>query len=127
MERFLLVCLGGAVGTGARYLVGLWAGERFGQSFPVGTLLVNLVGCFFIGLVMQLSLSVASFPQALRFALTAGVLGGFTTYSAYAWETTQLVVDGARWPALVNFAVTTAGGFLMVLLGLLAARLVGKG
>ncbi|MCC6336525.1 MAG: fluoride efflux transporter CrcB [Myxococcales bacterium] len=127
MERFLLVCLGGAVGTGARYLVGLWAGGRFGQSFPVGTLLVNLVGCLFIGLVMQLSLSVSSFPQTLRFALTAGVLGGFTTYSAYAWETTQLAAEGARWPALVNFTATTVGGFLMVVLGVLAAKLVVRG
>ncbi|MEW5738556.1 MAG: fluoride efflux transporter CrcB [Myxococcota bacterium] len=127
MERFLLVCLGGAIGTGARYLVGLWASERFGQSFPVGTLLVNLVGCFFIGLVMQWALSVTSFPQTLRYALTAGVLGGFTTYSAYAWETTQLAMTGARLVALVNFAVTTVGGFVMAVLGLGLARVLARG
>jgi CrcB protein len=126
MERLLWVCLGGAVGTGARYLVSLWAGERFGTVFPWGTFIVNVVGCFFIGLIMQVAVSVASFPVNLRFALTTGVLGGLTTYSSFTWETTKLVQDGARGAALVNFALTSVAGFGAALLGLLAARLFVK-
>ena len=56
MERFLWICLAGAAGTGARYLVALWAAQRFGSAFPYGTLFVNLLGCFAIAAVMQTSL-----------------------------------------------------------------------
>jgi CrcB protein len=52
MERFFWICLAGAAGTGARYLVALWAAQRFGSAFPYGTLLVNLVGCFAIAALM---------------------------------------------------------------------------
>lgn len=52
MERFFWICLVGAAGTGARYLVALWAAQRFGSAFPYGTLLVNLVGCFAIAALM---------------------------------------------------------------------------
>lgn len=127
MERLLWVCLGGAVGTGTRYLVALWANERFTPGFPWGTLLVNTLGCFLIGLVMQLSLALSSFPPTLRFALTTGFLGGLTTYSAFSWETAELMQRGARVPGLVNFLATTAAGFTAVVLGQAAARLFVRG
>jgi len=122
MERFLWICLAGALGTGARYLVGLWAGHRFGASFPYGTLLVNVVGCFLIAAVAQTAMNVATFPVTLRLALTTGFMGGLTTYSSFAFETTNLAQVGARGPALVNFGVTTAACFAAVLLGLGAAN-----
>ncbi len=124
MERLLWVCLAGAVGTGTRYLVALWAGERFGAQFPWGTLLVNVAGCFLIGLVMQLALSLSAFPVNLRFALTTGFLGGLTTYSSFTWETTRLVQDGTPSAALLNFGLTTVGGFGAAVLGLGLARLL---
>lgn len=123
MERFLWVCLAGAAGTGTRYLVGLWAGERFGAVFPWGTFIVNIVGCFLIGLVMQLALSISTFPVGLRFALTTGFMGGLTTYSSFTYETTKLVQDGARGAAALNFTLTTLGGFGAAVLGLAVARL----
>lgn len=124
MERFFWVCLAGALGTGVRYLVGLWAGQRFGTSFPYGTLIVNITGCFFIAAVMQFAMSVAAFPPNLRLALTTGFLGGLTTYSSFGYETTKLAQDGARGAALVNFGVTTVACFAAVLLGSAAARLI---
>ena len=124
MERLMWVCLAGAAGTGTRYLVGQWAGERFGALFPWGTLIVNLVGCFLIGLLMQLALSVAAFPVNLRFALVTGFLGGLTTYSSFTWETTRLAQDGAPAMALLNFGLTTVGGFGAAVLGLSLARLL---
>jgi len=126
MERFAWVCLAGAAGTGARYLVSVWAGERFGAAFPWGTFIVNVVGCFLIGLVLQLALSLASFPVNLRFALTTGFLGGLTTYSSFTWETTKLVRDGAVGAALLNFTLTTVAGFGAAVLGLSLARLFIK-
>jgi len=127
MERFLLVCLGGAAGTGVRYLISLWAGHRLGSSFPAGTLIVNVVGCFLIALIMQLALS-ASWSHNLRITLTSGFLGGLTTYSAFNYETTRLLQEGATRTAVLNIGVTTIGCFVAGLGGLVVARqLVGAG
>ena len=126
MERFLWICFAGALGTGARYLIGLWAGEKLGTAFPYGTFIVNLSGCFLIALVIQAALNMAAFPPTLRLALTTGFMGGLTTYSSFAYETTRLAQDGAIGAAFLNFALTTVACFAAVLLGLAAAqRLTG--
>ncbi len=126
MERFFWVCLAGAFGTGTRYLVGLWAEERWGSTFPYGTLIVNVVGCFLIAAVMQAALELAAFPPTLRIALTTGFMGGLTTYSSFAYETSKLAQTGARGYALSNFAVTTVACFGAVLLGFAAVRVFVK-
>jgi CrcB protein len=126
MQRFLLVCLGGAAGSGVRYLVGVWAGQRFGAAFPYGTLIVNVTGCFLIALIMQLALRVAGFSPELRFFLTSGVLGGLTTYSSFTNATTKLTEDGAVGTARVNVGVSLAACLAAGVLGLvIARRLVG--
>ncbi len=122
MERFLWICLAGALGTGTRYLVGVWAGQRFGTEFPYGTLAVNIAGCFLIATIMQATLDLATFPPNLRLALTTGFMGGLTTYSSFAYETTQLARDGAPQSAAANFGITTAACFVAVLLGLAVGR-----
>jgi CrcB protein len=127
MERLLWICVAGALGTGTRYLVGLWAGQKLGVSFPYGTLIVNVAGCFLIAAVMQVAMTVATFPPNLRIALTTGYLGGLTTYSSFMWETTTLAREGARGAALGNFVVTTVACFAAVLLGVAAARLFIEG
>lgn len=86
MDRFLWVCLGGAVGSGGRYLVSLWALERFGRDFPYGTWIVNAIGSFLLGALLQFT----ALPPTVRLALAAGVLGGFTTYSSFNQETLAL-------------------------------------
>jgi CrcB protein len=121
MERLFFICLAGALGTGTRYLVGVWAGERFGTEFPYGTLIVNIAGCFLIALVMEFAVRAASFPPNLRLALTTGFIGGLTTYSSFAYETTKLAQGDALGAAL-NFALTTGGCFLAIMLGLAAAH-----
>jgi len=126
MERFFWICLAGAAGTGSRYLVGLWAGQRLGAGFPYGTLIVNVIGCFLITLVMHLALNVATFPPTLRFALTTGFMGGFTTYSSFNYETTKLLQDGTPLVALLNVGATVVLCFVAGLLGMvLARRLIG--
>jgi CrcB protein len=126
MERLFWICLAGALGTGTRYIVGLWAGQRFGAAFPYGTLIVNVAGCFLIAAIMQTALNLATFPPNLRLALTTGFLGGLTTYSSFAYETTMLAQQGARGSAALNFAVTTGACFVAVLLGLAAASAITK-
>jgi len=121
MERFLWICLAGAAGTGARYLVGQWAAERFGATFPYGTLGVNLAGCFLMAALMEAALSHAWSPT-VRMALSVGFLGGLTTYSSFNHETTRLLQNGAMGLAGLNALLTVGGAFVAGWLGLLTAR-----
>jgi len=111
----------GALGSGARYLVGLWAFERFGTGFPYGTLIVNLAGCFALGAVAQVASASAWSPE-LRGAVVIGLLGGFTTYSSFNHETLALLSNGAAGAAVLNIGVTLAGGLAAGWLGLVVAR-----
>jgi len=119
MSRFLLICLGGAAGTGARYLISLWSAAAFGTSFP-GTLLVNVAGSFFLAFVMQLAGTTAALSEDLRLALTVGVMGGFTTYSTFNQETTLMLRAGA-WTTGSLYVVATL--LLCLLAGLAGAVL----
>ena len=119
MERFLWICLAGAAGTGARYLIALWAAQRLGSAFPYGTLIVNLVGCFAIAALMHAALRSAG-PD-VRAAVTIGFIGGLTTYSSFNYETMRLFEEGAPATAVVNVAVTILGGSWRVA-GLVTAR-----
>ncbi len=117
------VMVAGGLGSGARYMVGQWAGQALGMSFPYGTLIVNLVGCFLLGAVVQLSAS-GSWSPDLRAAIATGFLGGFTTYSSFNQETLALLTGGAAGATIAYVAVTIAGGLAAGLLGLALARLI---
>jgi fluoride exporter len=126
MERLFWICLAGAVGTGSRYLIALWAAQRLGSAFPYGTLIVNLAGCFLITAVMHAALTLG-WSANLRAALTIGFMGGLTTYSSFNYETMRLFEEGAPATAVVNLALTVIGGFIAGWLGLVAAReLLGR-
>ena len=120
MSRIFWICVGGAAGTAARYLLGGWLIGLLGTSFPYGTLAVNLIGSFFVGAVMHVSLATDLIGPALRLALTTGFLGGFTTYSSFNYETVRYLREGAVYLGLLNFGVMSlaclAGGFLGVTL-----------
>jgi len=111
----------GALGSGARYLVGLWAIERFGAGFPFGTLIVNVTGCFALGFVAHLATASAWNPE-LRAAIVIGFLGGFTTYSSFNQETLSMLSTGSAGAAVMNIAITLAAGLAAGWLGLVAAR-----
>jgi CrcB protein len=121
MSRFFWICVAGAAGTGARYLVALWSAQRFGATFPYGTLIVNVAGCFMIAALMHLAM-INAWPATVRAALTIGFLGGFTTYSSFNYETTRLLEEGAIATALLNVFLTLTSGFAAGLCGLLLAR-----
>ena len=123
MERFFWICLAGAAGTGARYLVAVWAAQRFGSGFPYGTLIVNLVGCFAIAAVMHAAL-LLSWSPTVRSALVIGFIGGLTTYSSFNYETTRLLEEGALAAAAVNATATIAGAFAAGWLGVICAKQV---
>lgn len=126
MERFLCICLAGAAGSGTRYLIALWAAQRLGSSFPYGTLIVNLVGCFAIAAVMHAALTL-SWSPTVRSAIAIGFIGGFTTYSSFNYETTRLLEEGAHGPAALNALATIVGSLAAGWLGSMFARqLLGR-
>lgn len=124
MARFLWVCAGGAVGTGARYLVSLWALRVLGPGFPYGTLAVNVLGSFLLGAIMQVGLTSELLSPSVRIVLATGVMGGFTTYSSFNYETLLYVQAGRLSWAAANLAITVVTCLLAGMLGLWAGRLL---
>jgi CrcB protein len=124
MERVLLVAAGGALGSALRYLVASTAVVWLGPTFPWGTLAVNLGGSFLIGLVQAVAAERLVLSEEARLFLTTGVMGGFTTYSAFSYETVGLMERGAWGPAWLNVALTTAACLAVCYLGMLTGRLL---
>jgi CrcB protein len=119
----LWVAIAGGAGSVARYAVGLVGQRSFGDRFPYGTLAVNLIGCFLIGVVMVLAEARQIDPR-LRVAAVGGFLGGFTTYSAFAYETLALAERRSAAIACLYAGLTIAGCFLACAAGLFLARRV---
>lgn len=124
MSRLLLVCLGGALGSGARYLVATWALGAFGPELPRGTLLVNTAGSFLLGVVMAVSATGTAISPEARLFLGAGVLGGFTTYSSFNYETLALLDAGRSGAAAGYLAITLVGCLAAGAAGIVAGRWV---
>lgn len=126
VERLLWVTLGSAIGGALRYVTSQLAHALFGFSFPYGTLAVNLIGSFLIGLIMHLGLSSTLVSPTLRLFLTSGVMGGLTTYSAFNYETLALLREGPWEVGLLNLVAMLAGCLAAGLSGLALGRaLVG--
>jgi fluoride exporter len=122
MREFLLVCVGGGLGSGARYLVALGMTKQFAGGFPLGTLVVNLVGSFILAALMGLEIRGAPLRPDLRIALTTGLMGGFTTFSAFSHETVSLMQRDAYALATLNVAVSVLGCLAAAALGYGLAR-----
>jgi len=120
--RLILIALFGAAGTLARYgLQGLVHG-RTGGTYPYGTLLVNLSGCFLLGLIGQLTLNRMMITPEWRVAITVGFFGGYTTFSSFGWETAKMLEDGEWLPAATYVAASMAIGLLLSVAGIRLAN-----
>lgn len=122
--RILLIGLGGAVGTIARYQLDGWVQRKLGAAFPYGTLAVNVLGSFLIAGIMYVGLRTEVLPPTVRIALTTGVIGGFTTYSTFNYETLRFLQGGAWGAGLLNLIVTVLGCLIAGLLGWTAGRMI---
>ena len=127
MEQLTWVCLGSALGGGARYLVSGWALRLWGAEFPYGTLTVNMLGSFLLSVLMFAGLDTSTLSPTLRLALTTGAMGGFTTYSTFSYESMRYLQEGAVSTALINIFVTVLGCLAASLLGWVVARSVLMG
>jgi fluoride exporter len=93
--RYASIAVGAIIGANLRYVVGNWAADRFGGDFPYGTLLINVTGAFVIGIFLTLITDRVSVDPLWRLFFATGLLGGYTTFSAYAWEALVLAQTGA--------------------------------
>jgi fluoride exporter len=115
--RFLLVLVGGAIGSLARYTATVAIVERFGSRFPIATMTINVTGSFLIGLIM--TLITERFPGDLNWRplLVTGFLGGYTTFSSFEWETYAAVRHGGFWIGVFNVVGSVGLGYCAVWLG----------
>ncbi len=114
MTKWLLIAAGGAFGSVLRYAVQGWVQRLSNGSFPIGTLVVNVVGCALLGLLAGMFAAPTLIREEYRVGLTVGILGGFTTFSTFGLETFTLANDGQlRW-ALANVVLSCGLGFLAV-------------
>ena len=127
MGKALMVGAGGFLGSVLRYLIGgLVQSAAAGSTFPYGTLVVNFTGCYAIGLVSQLIEAQGALSPGARAFLVVGVLGGYTTFSAFANETVNLARDGQRLVAGMNIGGQLVLGLCAVWLGRLTAQLIWR-
>ena len=120
--NLLLVAVGGALGSSARYLLSMFVLRASGSPFPFGTFAVNLLGCIAFGLIAGAAEHRVPFAPASRAFLLVGVLGGFTTFSSYAFESVALLREGQFLWASFNIAGQVITGLLGVSLGYALAR-----
>ena len=123
MRILLLVAAGGALGAVLRFLVAGWGQRLTGGTFPTGTLIVNVSGCLAIGYLGAVFAGPWLVRPEVRMALLVGLLGGFTTFSSYAFETLTLAADGRLSVALLNVALSNVAGLAGVWLGYRLAQL----
>jgi fluoride exporter len=122
LNHIALVFIGGGIGSIFRYGISLASVRIWGASFPYGTLIVNIVGCFLIGLCFSLAENTKWFTPTARIFLMTGVMGGLTTFSSYGLESMNLALTGDRYSALFNILATNIGGLICVFFGLWAGK-----
>ncbi len=120
--RLTLIAIFGAVGTLARYGLQGLVQIRTASTFPWGTLLVNLSGCFLLGLIGQFTLNRMVISPDWRVAIAVGFLGGYTTFSSFGWETAKILEDGEWLRASAYVGASVVAGLLLSVAGIRLAN-----
>jgi CrcB protein len=124
MTRLVIVAIGGAIGTAARYWLSGVVQNSAQTFFPTGTLAVNVLGCLVIGFLGGLAARPEGLGINTRLFLMVGICGGFTTFSAFGFETLQLLTEGETWQAGLNITAQLVGGLGATWAGLALAKLI---
>jgi fluoride exporter len=126
VTRYLLVGLGGGLGSMLRYMVGGYASSRMNARFPYGTFLVNCTGCFLIGLVVAVLAERTDLSPNWKYLIPIGFIGGYTTFSSFELETFRSVENGEMLIAGLNVSLSVVIGFIGVWLGMIAGKHVAS-
>lgn len=124
MQLILCIAGFGALGCVARYLVSGWVYDLCGRSFPYGTFVVNILGAFLVGLVMEFGMRSTLLSVGLRTGIAIGFLGGFTTFSTFSYETFRLLEEGDFFVAAINVLASVVVCLLFTWIGIHTARLL---
>ena len=122
MRLIWLVAVGGATGSVLRYAVATWIQTRSGGAFPLGTLVVNVSGSILLGSVLRYALSTPAASAEVRALLTTGIIGGYTTFSTFAYETAALLESGSWRRAVVYVGLSVTISLIGTFLGFAVAR-----
>jgi CrcB protein len=122
LVQWWLLFGGGGIGAVLRFALASWVDQRLGPPFPWGTFVVNLSGCFAIGVIATLADENGWLSREVRLFLVPGVLGGFTTFSTFGLESWRAIAEGHGGVALAYALASVGGGIVAVVAGVLAAR-----
>ncbi|HEX5154025.1 MAG TPA: fluoride efflux transporter CrcB [Parafilimonas sp.] len=123
-RNLLFIGIGGFMGSICRYLLQQFVQNNYPSSIPYGTLIVNIIGCFIIGLVYELSSKGNLLSSEMRLFLATGICGGFTTFSSFAYENVSMVLDGEFLYPLLYLLMSVVIGFGAVHAGILSIKLI---
>ncbi len=121
MHLFYIGLFGG-LGCVARYLASSWTYQLLGRNFPYGTLLVNIVGSFLLGMLLTFGIRGGYFSPEVRLGMATGFMGGFTTFSTFSYETLRFLEDGRFWQAGANIGLNVVLCLLFAFVGVVVAR-----
>jgi len=122
MDKFLIISLGAILGANVRYWVGGWAADRFGTTFPYGTLIINVTGSLILGFFITLVTDRFLVDPRWRLLVAIGFLGSYTTFSTYTYESMNLILSGQVWTGLLNLFGSSVLGAAAVTAGILLGR-----
>jgi fluoride exporter len=122
--QVLFVALGGAIGSAARYLVGGWFAARFGAAFPYGTFVINVTGSFIVGFFLAYAQERVSLSPYWRLFFAVGLVGGYTTFSTFEYESIRLLQDGEMLMAAVYLIGSVVTGGVAAIAGIALGSLI---
>jgi CrcB protein len=124
MDKFLIISLGAILGANARYWLGGWAADRFGTTFPYGTLIINVTGSLVLGFFITLVTDRFLVDPRWRLLVAIGFLGAYTTFSTYTYESVNLILSGQVWLGLVDLFGSSILGAAAMLAGIFLGKAV---
>jgi fluoride exporter len=125
LGKFVIVGIGGFIGSVLRFWVASYIGQRMGTRFPYGTFIINITGSFLVGLVMTVLSEKINLSPNWRYLIPIGFIGGYTTFSTFEYETLRAIQDGQLTIATLNVVLSVLVGFLMVWTGVIVGKAIG--